>query len=371
MAGLGFLINLAGIFVPLGVELGHSPSQKPSTSVAIIAGSGDPTTGGNVPHIAIWDDNGARVGQYHPKKKEKLRPGESPEFPFQVTNDQEAGPDADPYYIMLSNPKHDAVCISAVTVSNSKVSATFFGDTGYTCGQSWFLSQNAIGTNFQKPKCVWLDGDHSNNINACALSFHLNDMAPATDKITEYQDDIDTLCKSTPRFSFWGNLQPDGVIPFFNPPLQYSLDSADGGQGADVDASLVIDKPNQYDKSVFFQQGEHKPNTRRVARRSNTTVSSANHNPEHLIITNHPYDDIREVCEHPNSYGWDIMSTVQKLYCDMEIKQLYHVCDGKRFKDDCFDSDSKSIVPKHGVHLRNELASSLPVKSYTTVDHWQ
>lgn len=84
---------------------------------------------------------------------------------------------ADARYVMVSTIGNDGICIAAITVANEKISATVYGDTGMMCGQSWFLSQNEIGTDFLKPKCVWLDADHSNAINARAMSFHVKDKA--------------------------------------------------------------------------------------------------------------------------------------------------------------------------------------------------
>ena len=366
---LGFILNAAGLFVPLGLEAKYAMNtQMEATSVQIITGSGGNSPGGNVPHVAIWDDDGNRIGQYHPGAEDKIKDGDVK--PLVVENNQNGGKQADPYYIMLSNLENDGICIAAITVANQKISGTFYGDTGYKCGQSWFLSQNKIGSDFQKPKCVWLDADHTNGINARALSFHLDDMAPNADKLAEYQKMPETLCLSTPRFSFWGNLLPDGVIPFFEPKLKYKVDSGNGGEGADKDPKRVIDKPNEYNKAVYLNQGENIKRATRIPRRS-VKARGANHNPEHLIVTDHPDDNVREVCEHPNSYGWDIVSTVQNLYCDMEHKQLYNVCNGREFKDNCFDLDAKIIVPKVGVDAQDKLAALVPRKAYTSHAHWE
>ena len=371
-AALGFLLNAAGILVPVGLQAKYDmSSNSPYTSVQIIAGNGGnhDSLGGNVPHIAVWDDDGHRIGQYHPNAGERIKAGDYSN-PIVISNTQNGGEQADPYYVMLSNLENDAICIAAITVANQKVQATFYGDTGYRCGQSWFLSQNKIGSNFQKPKCVWLDADHSSDINARALSFHLNDMSAGPDKLAEYQKMPETLCHSTPRFSFWGNLLPNGVIPFFKPKLEYKVDSSTGGEGADKDPKRVIDKPNEYNKAVYLHQGETSKRAVRMPRRGGT-ARGANHNPEHLIVTDHPDDNVREVCEHPNSYGWDIVSTVQSLYCDMEHKQLYNVCDSRGTRDNCFDMEAKMIVAKASVNVQDELSTLIPRKNYTSHAHWE
>ncbi|RDL42246.1 Uncharacterized protein BP5553_02225 [Venustampulla echinocandica] len=366
-SALGFILNAAGLFVPIALEAEYAKLKpKESTSVQIIVGSGDSTTGGTVPHVALWDDDGSRIGQYSPGAKDTIGEGDVKTIIVEHSQTVPKYKQADPYYVMLSNQENNAICIAAITVANQKISGTFYGDTGYTCGQSWFLSQNRIGSNFEKPRCVWLDADHTNKINARALSFHLNDMASSQSKLDEYADNKDTLCKSTPRFSIWGNLLPNGVIPFFNPKLEYLDDGT--SEGADKDPQRVIDKNNQYDKSVYLHLGENHHNARQ-SRRS-ISATSANHNPEHLIITDHAEDNVRELCEHPNSYGWDIVSTSQGLFCDMEHKQLYPLCSAT-IKDNCFDLNKKVIISKDGLGARDEFPAYVPLKNYTSHQHWK
>jgi hypothetical protein len=164
---------------------------------------------------------------------------------------------ADPYYVMLSTMSNDAICISVISVMGQKIQGTFFGDTGYMCGMSWFPSDNAIGSDYSKPRCAWLDADHSAQINARAVSFHLNDMQPEPQKLAQYDENQDTLCKSSPRFSFWGNLLPDGVPPFFNPPLKYT-----GDNGADVDITKVLDDPENPVESSYADAVRQTPDAR-------------------------------------------------------------------------------------------------------------
>lgn len=123
-------------------------------------------------------------------------------------------------YVMLSQQEYDAICISSIQVSNGVISGTWYGNTGHMCGMDWFLSSRRLGESFVTPECVWLDADHTDGLKAKALSFHLNDMIASSDKLDMYTKNEDYICKSTPRFSWWGNLLPDGIIPFFTPPLQ-------------------------------------------------------------------------------------------------------------------------------------------------------
>jgi hypothetical protein len=181
----------------------------------------------------------------------------------------------------------------------------------------------------------------------------------------EYNANKDALCKSTPRFSFWGNLLPDGVIPFFKPLLQYN-----GDNGADVDISKVLDDPNHpYDKSVYLNQGENKPVKHRTPRTNRKSVRGANHNPDHLIISDQLSTSAKEVCDHPNSYGWDIVSTREALFCDMEHKQLYPLC-CQQITKNCFDLHKRTL--RGGLQTRNEDVEKLRFgRSYKTTAHWK
>jgi hypothetical protein len=266
---------------------------------------------------------------------------------------------------LISQLSDDAICLASVAVSGASIQGTFFGDVGYMCGQSWFHSNKALGSDFAIPKCVWLDGNHDGGINARAISFHLNDLAGDPDKIAQYQENRDTLCKSSPRFSYWGNLLPDGTPTFFKPKLQYI-----GDNGRDVDISKVLDDPNHpVDKSVYLHQGEHKSRKSRNRRQLGGRSQGSNHDLNHLIITDRPDAGAREVCEHPNSYGWDIANTHEGLFCDMQHKILYPICT-ETTTQNCFDLTAKTLKP--GMQPRDEHLVNLRFgRNYTTEAYWK
>ncbi|KAF2428267.1 hypothetical protein EJ08DRAFT_325268 [Tothia fuscella] len=352
---LSFIMNAAGAasFIPFLVDAAKkaTPPVGAITNVQFITGEGDKLLGGKVPHIALWDDSGHRIGQWHPKKNEKMGAGESKEISVFHTQTEPQNAQRDPYYIMISNPDKDAICISSITVANQKISGGFYGDTGYVCGQSWYHSTARLGPSFATPKCVWLDGDHTSGINAQAMSFHLNDLAPQNDKLNQYQERQDTLCKSTPRFSIWGNLQPDSWIPFFKPPLRYKPDAM-GGEGADEDPDAVIDK-------IVYDKGRYK---RSRGRRAGTD----NRDPSHLIITDYPSHSAKELCNSSNSYGWDTVSLREGMYCDMSFKEIYPLCSDKN-TDNCFDLSKKALVISR-LHARDR---SIADKVYNTTATWK
>ncbi|CAG8955650.1 hypothetical protein HYFRA_00009604 [Hymenoscyphus fraxineus] len=188
-------------------------------------------------------------------------------------------------------------------------------------------------------------------------------MAADKDKREQYYENIDSLCKSTPRFAFWGNLLPDSIIPFFNPPLIYK-----GDNGADTDLSKVIDDPaHPWDKGAFSSPqrlGKPKRQKTRVQRRSST------HDQSHLIVTEQDTNVI-EVCESGTSYGWDIVSTSQNVFCDMEHKQLYPLC-SETITTKCFDLMNKTLLGGPGLNQRDEEVQKLRFgRSYNSTALWK
>lgn len=380
---LGFVLDAAGVFIPLGFAIADAiPDNRASTIIQIMTGNGNDTHplnngGGNVPHVALWNQDGKRLGQVNPGSKQKISQNNDPkEGRIEVKYNQNGGDYEDPGYIMLSQQEGDAICIASIQVSNGAISSTFYGDTGYSCGQSWFYSSREFGDKLVMPKCVWLDGDHTNGINAKALSWHLNDLVPTDDKIEMFNSNPDYLCKSTPRFSFWGDLLPDSMIPFFQPKLEYNRDSVSGGQGADKNPDRALDK-KVYDKSVQMYQGgsakrEERTATRPDVRARNLKRRGNNHNPSHLIVSEKHGHSARELCEHPNSYGYDFVSTTDGGYCDMETKRFYPVCDHVNdVTHTCFDVERRALVGTGGINARGEASTvGVPVKRYETHDRW-
>ena len=307
--------------------------------------------------------DGHRIGQWHPGKKSYINQNYTGTVVIEHSQTEPKYSQADPYYIMLSQVNNDGLCISAISVSNTKISGLFWGDIGYKCGQTWFANTNRIGDTFRASKCVWLDADHENDINARAMSFHLNDIVFSDEKLEQYKEYPDTLCKSTPRFSFWGNLLPDGTPPFFQPPLRYKDDN-----GADEDMSRVLDDPEHpWDKGAWMIPQKvnlfkrHKPKAR---------PRNGNKDPSHLIISDQQ-TNVQEICDSDTSYGWDIVSTRQGIFCDMEHHIAYPLCKGGHVTK-CFDLENKTLVPARGLNLRDLEVQKLRFgRSYNTTDRWE
>lgn len=173
------------------------------------------------PAIALWNERGERLGQHNAVGKK----GDGDSANYDVDHNQGHEGASQAAYLMMSNIDDDAICISAIYVTDERVSTAIFGDLPKMCGISWTHSNRAIGETHQMPDCFWLDNDGTNGINAQAVSFHLTDSVANPDRIAQYNERLDSFCGSTPRFSFWGDLLPNSLIPIFNPALEYEKDS--------------------------------------------------------------------------------------------------------------------------------------------------
>ncbi|KAI8946966.1 hypothetical protein F4801DRAFT_562368 [Xylaria longipes] len=388
---LSFILNGIGI-ASFGLFVDQIAKGKDDangvTHVELIIGSGDGAMGGAMPNIAIWNERGNRLGQY---RRTSRHIDEGSDEVINIAHDQFSEGAQQATYIMLSNPDADAVCISALYITDTRVNTAVFGDVGQLCGMSWSISQRDIGDSHMRPKCVWLDGDGTEGINSQAMSFHLGDLVANQDRLKQYQERQDTLCGSTPRFAFWGNLAPNSQIPIFDPPLQYEVDSSNGGIGADMDIDRVLDKPGEFDRSVTMYHGratKHRrsggsvldnPGSARPNRQKGAKKAKSNPNLNTLIVTPYIEHSARELCESATSRGPDTVSLNERLFCDMETKALFPLCGDNGHNTFCFDLEKRSLV-LHGnvtsvhspnVHSPNvQVLSIAYIKEYNSTAYW-
>ncbi|KAL2878547.1 hypothetical protein SGCOL_006258 [Colletotrichum sp. CLE4] len=336
---LRFTLNSVGTFMPAAFVIREVITEKPiaETWVTVVTGAGGDLkdAGGVFPDVAIWDDNDKRIGRYRTKLGDKI--AQSSERTVKIPNNENDGTISDPQYIMLSHGT-DATCIAMVQVSNGRLGATVYGDTGYKCGQAWYHSQ-------QKFK-----GD---NLMSNELAY---------------------MCKSAPRYSFWKHLILDGVVLFFYPVLKYNKDSLNPKpEGTNEDPIDALNR-FKYNDGVFVQQGESEKEYRRRRRARSTRPSKrqgSNMDPDHLDLIEIPVQTAREICEHPNSVGYDIVSFVNGKCCDLTKRRLYDLCAGTIMVN-CFDVNSTTIIGAQGLVGRREgSASGASAKSYKKRAYWK
>ena len=336
-------------------DLTKTSDAQSQTVVQLGIGGSNPADpsndlGGNVPHIAIWDKSGTRIGQHSPSSHDHMKP--NTDNSFTISNKQNPHPDqVQPEYLMLSMNDDNAICLSYVFATGNSAQWTWFGDMGYKCGADWYNSDYIVGDGTYTPKCVWLDYNHSDNLRFNGLSLHMPDFAADEQgKVSEYQNNLDTLCKSKPRMNFWNQILPDNWIPFHN--WQYNDD------GSDQDPASVIDKPGS--------------KTRRDQQKSRANKrTTSNPSPEHLVVSGRPGHSAKELCESETSYGADFVSTVEGIYCDMEVKQAWPLCNAT-ITTSCFDMTSRSVLGgTPNVHVRDSTSGGdIPSKSYKTFETW-
>ena len=268
----------------------------------------------------------------------------------------------------------DSICISAVIVSGNSVEWTWLGEVAKYCGAQWYPSSRMVRGDTNAPACAWIDQDHTNGGIAQGFSLHMPDFAGNSARTTQYIENPDSLCKSTPRMTFWPAIVADSIPPFFDPPLHYTNPGVDGNDpeselsavaGTDVDANKVIDrKTNSY-------PGTPKKRHRRdqFAKRENSNLKEG-----HLVISGHLSHSAKEVCEDSNSLGWDFVSTHEGVFCDLSAREWWPLCSGA-VTDGCFDLGKKAMrggAPGHkGVNRRDEATGrAISEKAYETSEKW-
>ncbi|OLN86356.1 hypothetical protein CCHL11_06350 [Colletotrichum chlorophyti] len=202
------------------------------------------------------------------------------------------------------------------------------------------------------------------------MSFRPRDMLPTEGKLALYNKDNKYLCKKSPRFSLWRRILSAGVVPVFLPPLEYNRDE-DGRQGAEKKPDDSFDTI-PYDKEIFVEQGETPRGYRRsmgpqTERRSKRLGSNVN--PEHIVITHIAGQTAKEICDDPNSMGYDIASYVDMKFCDLSERKLYYLC-SDRITSNCFDVDN-TVFRERAVKARGEKSATGPKKAYKSKDLWK
>ncbi|KAH9207294.1 hypothetical protein DL95DRAFT_234348, partial [Leptodontidium sp. 2 PMI_412] len=276
-------------------------------------------TGGSIPHLAFWDINGHRIGQY--KGDEDGHINQNMEHKGSIQNYQTVpkGEARQPEYVMISTQEKDAICISYVYASGNGAQWAWYGDIGFNCGADWFLSNFKVGSGTYSPKCVWIDHDHTNNLRYQGFSLHMPDFSSTDDRVTQFTNNPDTLCKSSPRMKFWENITPNGLIPFFKPPLKYT----DGG--ADANPARVIDKVK-----------------RSIGSSRHFSRNNGNNKPGRLIVSSMATHSAKELCESGTSVGPDFVSTTERVFCDMSEKEWWYLCSPDVLTG-CFDLKTEKM----------------------------
>lgn len=186
--------------------------------------------GGNVPAISLFDENGLRIGQHKPSKGEKVLQGHVAPVDVKSSQVEATGAGIQSEYISLTMDHDDALCISYISMvwpDTQNTQRAWYGDVRYRCGGDWYHSELIAGDNNYKPKCTWLDANHSNKLRFQGMGIHISDFEATDERTEQYQKHPGTMCKSQPRFHLYEKLKPDGILPVFFPPLVFNENLTD------------------------------------------------------------------------------------------------------------------------------------------------
>lgn len=362
VASFGLAVDTWQVVEALSSLFHHDRGSKISTNVRIGIGSttSNQNQGGSVPHIALWDDHGHRIGQYKGNRNGHLDMGSVTDFNIEHSQTVPQFTNAQAEYVMLSMMERDAICISYISVTwPGGVNYMFFGDVGYKCGADWYYSDLIVSADRYTPKCIWLDQDHTNGLHHQGMGIHISDFLATPARLEEYQNIPDAMCKSTPRFQMYPNILPDQWHSFYLPPLKFFKN------GTDTNYNRIINAKGQnlgYQPPFKRSLGDSK--APRVIKRK------TNPQPSHLIVSKFGDHSAVELCGSEQSYGHDFVSVAESIFCDMSTKTAWPLCDASTVRD-CFNLNTKQMVG-HGSHPRRSegWSGTVPIKSYDTVAEW-
>ncbi|EUC37755.1 hypothetical protein COCVIDRAFT_92992 [Bipolaris victoriae FI3] len=251
---LGVVANVLGVF-----GFFASSFQNPNPNVCNVrvaaALNGPDLSGadGSIQAVRIYNENqqliGSRSGGY-------IGSGGFADFGVQQSNNQQA------MFVQIQ-ATNDAICIPyATTTFVDGAKYGWIGDWGAFCGLNWYYGNVAVDGSY-KPKCTWIDNDHTNNFKAGMLMIH------------------------------W--------IDFTNKKTQGS-------------------RPADYCRYPAFRA--YTPEGGSIFKRDEPTIVD-----HRLVISSEPGHNATELCASNTSRGPDFVSLFEGIYCNMETRETVPVCD--------------------------------------------
>ena len=363
--GLGVFDVVSGIIGVVSEISGMIPNAaERGTVVRVAAGLGD-NFSGNQPGLNLYDGRGKLIG-YTFGTKDKISEGGACDI--LVPYDDKSRNKENPEYISVVNGGYDALCIAYITVHPPiQDPIVWTGTLGAMCGADWYHSK--LWTRSARriqPKCIWIDRGRDSNIQFEGFGMHIYDFRTSEERAKEYNDNIDLMCKSSPRFRMYEKMISADPIPFFSPGLDYDPDRGmiDASHAAVFDKNrwaLRYKGPNINKKlidSPFIDSGRPIHSRQGFQRRGNSSVF------DDLIVS--PDHSATELCDSSSSLGPDFVSLEEQLFCDMDIKELWQLCSVSK-TDDCFDLGNTTI--KAGNDTMDAKKRSVE-KEYRKIVYW-
>ncbi|KAF2498571.1 hypothetical protein BU16DRAFT_579673 [Lophium mytilinum] len=389
MADIAFAaVNIiSGVFGSLGLAafatsfVPKPPLAVTQVTIAIGQTADDPNKddpdalGGNVPAIKVFALDGRTVGFAGGHAHHTWAAGSTQPVP--IKNYDEVKNVQSEYIAVYMDFATNAICISAIGMKNPNDDTSFgwMGDSGAACGMQWHWSETIVGntanTASYRSSCVWISGIGSkNDVTAQGLSMHILDFSKMTNATrVAYEADHRLMCDSTPRFSAWTEIMSDISPPFFIPNLNYDVDGSD----ADPKAVFVpgIDKTDYKGVEVSANGQAFRPvrmpfpppAPKKVKRDGKIVYRRSEVFKSTLISSPYEEHSARQLCKSESSFGPDVVSEKEGLFCDMDEKKLWPLC-SEKVKVACFDTNTNSM---RGGSAKRE---PVPLKSYGTVKKW-
>ena len=242
----------------------------------------------------------------------------------------------------------------------------WIGDMGRGCGRDWYYSNIVVG-NDHKPSqslflshtqphekapveltraqsaCTWVDHDHSHGITTAALQIHMQDFTNLT---TNFDHEPGYYC-TWPTMLFQADADAVGYHAS-NSKITPGLSDFEyafwDGKGASASSNHLKNDAND---------GE-KVRRSRLSRRSGLAAFS------HLIASPHDRHSAQELCESGSSHGPDFVSSSEGIFCDMDAKTHWPLCD-RTTENECYHWDTHSLV----------LGDDRLPRNYSHVEEWE
>ncbi len=368
LAVLNVLAALVGVGLMIPGLIPEKDENEPVVRIAAgLSSDESDTTSGNQPGVALYDIMGRKVGSVG-GKKDRIKDGSFIDIKVPFAKGVGTKPAE---YISVANGGDDALCIAYIAITQPDgTNKAWYGDIAKACGADWYHSLLKTGDDDYQPSCIWIDRDRSNGLRFQGLGLHFNDFAATEERATQLNENRDLMCNAAPRFRMYENFGDKDHIPFFNPPLDLEAKTlTDGDPGAVMDKSrwhLPEEGPN-VNKALIDQEPSHK----KLRRQSHATaVFGEASSSSVVIISTSPNHSAKELCESETSRGFDFVSSTENLFCDMESKKLWPVCDTTTTSA-CFDMISSTMKPGKGLRGRDSRSGQIPpAKQYTKTVHW-
>lgn len=335
------------------------------------------TLGGNTPGVSLWTARGEAIGGQFGSRH--IVQDATP-ISYSISGNSSLGDRQAPAeYISITNGGDDAVCVSYVQVVEPTTQNThmFLGEIGYGCHVDWYPSILTIAN--VMPKCIWLDRNRSNGLRYQGMGIHLPSFSNSDDSskqglAQQYKANVDSMCKSGPRFKMYETINGEDPILYFDPPFTEDDFNADG---SDKDLKKIINNPGKMTAINWDLAGKaceshagcphlkdeikHNPNNfkRQV---------KAPWDPDHLVVSHFEAHSAEEVCNSENSRGPDFLSMKEMKYCHMDTKTLWDVCSSASATC-CFDVETQ-LMRACGYRVQGVSRTSIPSKRYNRVSHW-